>query len=335
MNLKSKIENQKLAGIVTLIVTFALCGAVAQAQQRKKIPRVGCVFGASASFVAARSEAFRQGLHELGYEEGKNIIIEYRYAEGKLDRLPALAAELVRLKVDVIITSGAPVTRAAKEATNTIPIIMANEADPVGSGVVASLARPGGNITGLSQLSPELAGKRLELLKEIVPKLGRVAVFGTSTSPATAPSLKETELAAGAFGVKLQYVDVLGPADIETAFQSAGKGRAEAVLTLGSPVLNAQRKQIVDLAVKSRLPAIYPQTEYTEAGGLIYYGPNTPDLFRRAATYVDKILKGAKPADLPVEQPTKFEFVINLKTAKQIGLTIPQSVLYRADRVIK
>jgi putative ABC transport system substrate-binding protein len=327
----------KKAGLssIPIAVVLAAVAVIAEAQQPTRVLRIGCVFGASASSVAARTEAFRQGLRELGYVEGKNIVIEYRYAEGKVDRLPALAAELVRLKVDVIITSGPPVTRAAKEVTSTIPIVMANEADPVGSGVIASLARPGGNITGLSQLSPELTGKRLELLKEVVPKLGRVAVLGTSTSPSTAPSLKEAELAARAFGVKLQFLDVLGPKDIETAFQAAGKGRSEAVLTLGSPVLNAQRKQIVDLALKSRLPAIYPQTEYTEAGGLMYYGTNTPDLFRRAATYVDKILKGAKPADLPVEQPTKFEFVINLKAAKQIGLTIPPNVLVRADRVVK
>jgi putative ABC transport system substrate-binding protein len=327
--------NRKIFVFICLLLTVLLPNGFLEAQQPTKVLRIGCVFGASASSVAARTEAFRQGLRELGYEEGKNIVIEYRYAEGKFDRLPALAAELVRLKVDVIVTSGPPVTRAAKEATNTIPIVMANEADPVGSGVIASLARPGGNITGLSQLSPELAGKRLELLKEVVPKLGRVAVFGTSTSPSTAPSLKETELAAGALGVKVQYLDVLDPKDIEIAFRAASKGRVDAVLVLGSPVLNAQRKQIVDLAVKSRLPAIYPQTEYTEAGGLMYYGANTPDLFRRAATYVDKILKGTKPADLPVEQPKKFEFIINLKAAKQIGLTIPQNVLARADSVIK
>ena len=323
--------------VVSFVATLiALWVNLADAQQTKKVPRIGCVFGASASSVAARTEAFRRGLRELGYVEGKNISIEYRFAEGKLDRLPALAAELVRLKVDLIVTSGPPVTRAAKEATNTIPIVMANEADPVGSGVIVSLARPGGNVTGLSALYPELSGKRLELLTETVPKLSSVAVFGTSTSPATAPSLKETELAAGAFGVKLQYLDVVAPKDIETAFQAAGKGRrAEAVLMLDSPVLNSQRKQIVDLAVRRRLPAIYPQTEYAEVGGLMYYGANTPDLFRRAAIYVDKILKGAKPADLPVEQPTKFEFIINLKAAKQIGLTIPPNVLARADMVIK
>ena len=267
--------------------------------------------------------------------EGKNIVIEWRSAEGKLDRVPALAAELVRLKVDVIVTAGPQSTRAAKEATTTIPIVMALDNDPVGNGFVASLARPGGNITGLSTLSPEISGKQLELLKEIVPRLSRVAVLGNSTHPGNAQALKETELAAGALAVQLQYLDVRDPKDIETAFRAASKGRADAVLVLENAVLTSHRKQLVDLAVKSRLPAIYPQTEYMEAGGLMYYGANTPDLFRRAATYVDKILKGAKPADLPVEQPRKFEFVINLKAAKQIGLTIPPNVLARADRVIK
>jgi putative ABC transport system substrate-binding protein len=241
----------------------------------------------------------------------------------------------VRLKVDIIVSAGPQPTRAAKEATTTIPIVMAQDPDPVGNGFVASLARPRGNITGLSTLAPELSGKQLELLKEIIPKLSRVAVLGTSTTPGYAQSRREVEVAAGAFGVKLQYLDVLGPRDIETAFRAAGKGRADAVLLLSSLVLNSHRKQVADLAVKSRLPAIYSQTEYTESGGLMYYGANTADLFRRAATYVDKILKGAKPADLPVEQPTKFELVINLKTAKQIGLTIPPSVLAQADKVIK
>jgi putative ABC transport system substrate-binding protein len=334
-NLKSKIQNLKWGGLVAISVAFAICGAVATAQQAKKVPRIGFIGGSSASAVAARLEAFRQGLRELGYVEEKNIVIEYRYAEGKVDRMPDLAAELVRLKVDVIVTAGPPATRPAKEATNTIPIVMAQDSDPVGNGFVASLARPGGNITGLATLSPELSGKRLELLKEIVPKLSRVAVFGTSTRPGNAQSLKETELAAGAFGVQLQYLDVLGPKDIETAFREARKGRADAVLVLGSPVFNSQRKQIVELAVKSRLPAIYYATEFVEDGGLIFYGASFIDLYHRAATYVDKILKGAKPADLPVEQPTKFELVINLKAAKQIGLTIPPNVLARADRLIK
>jgi len=267
--------------------------------------------------------------------EGKNIVIEQRWAEGKLDRLSALAAELVRLKVDIIVTAGPLITRAAKEATTTIPIVMAQDPDPVGSGFVASLARPGGNITGLATLAPELSGKRLELLKEIIPKLSRVAVFGTSTLPGHAQLLKETELAAGALGVKLQYLDILGPKDLETTFREASKGRADAVLVLGGGVLSSQRTQVVELAGKSRLPTISSGREFVEAEGLMSYGVNVTDLDRRAATFVDKILKGAKPADLPVEQPTKFEFIINLKAAKKIGLTIPPNVLARADRVIK
>ena len=286
--------------------------------------------------MAARVEAFRQGLGELGYVEGKNIVIEWRYAEGKFDRLPAFAAELVRLKVDVIVTGGGPATRAAKEATVTIPIVMTNEGDPIGTGFVASLARPGGNITGLSTLRPEISGKQLELLKEIVPKLSRVAVFGTSTQPGKAQALKEIELAAGALKVKLQYLDILSPKDFETTFRAAVKGRADAVLMMvAGPVLNPHRTQVIELAVKSRLPAIYSIREQVEAGRLMTYGASITDLDRRAATYVDKILKGAKPADLPVEQPTKFEFIINLKAAKQIGLTIPPEVLMRADKVIK
>src|SRR5262245_31022781 len=313
---------------------FGLC-LPAEAQQPPKIPRIGYLVSAFPSSTPARIEAFRQGLRELGYVEGKNIVIGYRYAEGKLDRLPPLVAELVRLKVDVIVTTGTLVTRAVKEATVTIPIVMAQDSDPVGSGFVASLARPGGNITGLATLAPELSGKRLELLKEIVPKLSRVAVLGTSTLPGNAQNLKELELAAGALGVKIQYLDVLGPKDIETAFRAAIEGRADAVLLLASSVFTSQRTQVVDLAVKYRLPATYNRPEYVEDGGLMTYGPSINDLFRRAATYVDKILKGTKPADLPVEQPTKFEFIINLKAAKQIGLTIPPNVLARADKVIK
>jgi putative ABC transport system substrate-binding protein len=319
-----------------LMATVLLTNALpAEAQQPTKILPIGYLTTPSLSANAARIEAFRQGLRELGYVEGKNIVIELRSAEGKLDRAPALAVELVRLKVDVIVTGGPQSTRAAKEATVTIPIVMAFDNDPVGNGFVASLARPGGNITGLSTLYPEISGKQLELLKEIVPRLSRVAVLGNSTHPGNAQAVKETELAAGVLAVQLQYLDVRDPKDIETAFRAASKGRTDAVLVLENAVLTSHRKQLVELAVKSRLPAIYPQTEYMEAGGLIYYGTNTPDLFRRAATYVDKILKGAKPADLPVEQPTKFEFVINLKTAKQIRLTIPPNVLARADKVIR
>jgi putative ABC transport system substrate-binding protein len=326
---------RKFFDLALSTLLLALCFP-AQAQQPKKIPRIGYLGGASPSANAARIEAFRQGLRELGYVEGKNIVIEWRHHEGKVDRLPALAAELVRLKVDIIITVGPPAARAAKEATVTIPIVMMQVGDPVGSGFVASLARPGGNITGLSTLAPELSGKRLELLKEIVPKLSRVAVFGTSTSPDNAKSLREVELAAGALKVKLQYLDVLGPKDFETAFRAASKGRAEAVLMMEEGAVAAgHQTEIAELAVKSRLPVIYRGRANVEAGGLMSYGVSLTDLSRRAATYVDKILKGAKPADLPVEQPTKFEFIINLKAAKQIGLTIPPSVLATADKVIK
>ncbi len=318
--------------VVVLILAFF---HLSEAQQPKKVPRIGFLGGTAPSTVAARVEAFRQGLRELGYVEGKNIVIEYRYAEGKLDRLPALAAELVRLKVDVIVTGGPSATRPVKEATVTIPIVMAQDSNPVGNGFVASLARPGGNITGLSSYSTELNGKRLELLKEIVPRLSRVAVLGTSTEPGHAQSLRETDLAAGAFKVKLQYLDVLDPQDIETAFRAARKGRADGVLVLGSAVFNSHPTQIVELAVKSRLPATFWLSDFVEDGGLMSYGVSFIDLSRRAATYVDKILKGRKPADLPVEQPTKFELVINLKTAKQIGLTIPANVLARADKVIR
>jgi putative ABC transport system substrate-binding protein len=327
----------KKAGVLSILfVVVLLAGAViAKAQQPAKIPRVAYLLGASLSDNAARIEAFRQGLRDLGYVEGKNITIEWRSAEGKPDRLPALAAELVRLKVDLIVTGGPTNTRAAKGATSTIPIVMTNDSDPVGTGFVASLARPGGNITGLSTLAPEISGKQLELLKEIVPRLSRVAVLGTSTGPTYALIMRELELAAKVLGVKLQYLDILEPKDIETAFRAASKGRADTILMLTSPVLNPHRTQVVNLAVKSRLPVIYGQPEFVEAGGLMTYSVSFTDLFRRAATYVDKILKGAKPADLPVEQPTKFEFIINLKAAKQIGLTIPPSVLARADKVIR
>jgi putative ABC transport system substrate-binding protein len=328
----SRFMRRKFFGLALSILLLAL-GFSSQAQQQTKIPRIGYLGGNSPN---ARSENFRQGLRELQYVEGKNIVIEWRHHEGKLDRLPALAAELVRIKVDIIITVGAPAARAAKETTVTIPIVMMNVGDAVGSGFVASLARPGGNITGLSGLVPELSGKRLELIKEFIPRLSRVAVFGTSTSPDTAQSLREVELAAKAFGVKLQNLDILSPKDIETAFRAASKGRAEAALYLVAGGVTAGRQtHIAELAVKSRLPVIYPGRAAVEAGGLMSYGVNPYDLDRRAATYVDKILKGAKPADLPVEQPTKFELVINLKAAKQIGLTIPPNVLVRADKVIR
>ena len=325
---------KKLIGPTLSALLFALC-SVAEAQQPTKIPRIGFLAASSPSTNPARIEAFRQGLRELGYVEGKNIVIEGRYAEGKADRLPGLAAELVRFKVDLIVTGASTSTRAAKAATSTIPIVMAQDTDPVRNGFVASLARPGGNITGLATLGPEISGKHLELLKEVIPRLSRVAVLGTSTTPAYAQYLKETERAAGALKVQLQYLNVLSSKDIETAFRAASKGRAEVVLVLGGPVINSYRTQVADLAAKSRLPAIYERAEFMDAGGLMFYGASITEMFRRAATYVDKILKGAKPADLPVEQPTKFELVINLRTARALGLTIPQTLLLRADQVIE
>ena len=322
--------------ICLLLTFFLLTVSLAQAQPPTKVPRIGYLIGQSRSTGSGRIDPFRQGLRELGYVEGKNFVIEWRSAEEKLDRLPALAAELVRLKVDVIVTPGRLPTRAAKEATSTIPIVMTQDSDPVANGFVASLARPGGNITGLSTLAPELSGKRLELLKEVIPTLSRVAVFGSSTTPGNAQLLREVELAAKSFGVTLQYVDVLSPKDIESAFRAAGKGRADGVLMMVTGAVTFPRRtEIAELAVKNRLPAIYSNSLFVDAGGLMSYSANLADLDRRAAAYVDKILKGAKPADLPVEQPTKFEFIINLKAAKQIGLTIPPNVLVRADRVIK
>src|SRR5499425_926954 len=323
-----------LSRLLVVFTVVALCSP-AEAQQATKVPRVAYLTAVSLSANAARIEAFRQGLRKLGCVEGKNIIIEWRGADGKPDRLPVLAAELVRLKVDIVVSGGPTVTRPVKEATTTIPIVMAFDDDPVGSGFAASLARPGGNITGLSTLFPEMSGKQLELLKEIVPKLSRVAVLGNVTSPGKPQALREINVAADGFGVQIQYLEVRGPKDIETAFREASKEHADAVLVLANTILYFNRRQVLDLAVKSRLPTIYGRPEYVDDGGLVYYGPSYTALFRRAATYVDKILKGAKPADLPVEQPIKFEFLINLKAAKQIGLTIPPNVLARADKVIK
>jgi putative ABC transport system substrate-binding protein len=284
----------------------------------------------------ARNEAFRQSLRELGYVEGKDISIEWRSYEGNRERQRAFAGELVRLKVDVIVAVGSGDIQTAKEATSTIPIVMMVGGDPVASGFVASLARPGGNITGLATLRPELSGKRLELLKEIVPKLSRVAVVVSPANRDYANEKKEIELAAAALGIKLHVLEIKTPKDVETAFQTARKKKADAVLLrVAGPLEAAQRPRIAEFAVKSRLPAMYDSAQNVEAGGLVSYGVSAIDLARRAATYVDKILKGAKPADLPVEQPIKFEFVINLKAAKQIGLTIPQWTLTKADKVIK
>ncbi len=325
----------RLLHSVTLATLILASVHLAEAQQTKKVPRIGFLGVASPSANAARIEAFRQGLRELGYVEGKNIVIELRSAEGKLDRVSELAAELVRLKVDVIVTAGPAVTRAAKEAATTIPIVMAQDSDPVGNGFVASLARPGGNITGLTTGGPELYGKRLELLKETVPRVSRVAVFWYRAGPAEPLWLKEMHASAQALGLQIQSLEVRSPNDFAGAFQAAAKWGARALTVNADPIMTANRNQILGFAAKNRLPGIYPWKEYVEDGGLMSHATKLSDLYRRAATYVDKILKGAKPSDLPVEQPMKFEFVINLKAAKQIGLTIPPNVLARADKVIK
>ena len=319
--------------IATLAGGLVAAPLAAEAQQAAKVPRIGYLF----SNLATPShlwEAFRQGLRDLGYVEGRNVVIEYRDAEGKLDRLPALAAELVALKVDVIVAPATPATVAAKQATKTIPIVFAVVSDPVTSGLVTSLARPGGNVTGLTVLEPELVGKRLELLKQVVPGVSRVAVLwhpGAVGERTEKDVLKEAEAAARALGVPLQFVEARGPADFDRAFLDMTRASAGALTVLESTVFFVERRHLVDLAAKNRLPAVYGLREFVDAGGLMAYGPNQPDLFRRAATYVDKILKGAKPGDLPVEQPTKFELVINLKTAKDLGLTIPPSLLQRAE----
>ena len=323
-------------GLVLSIILFSLC-ALAEAQEPTKIPRIGILLpsspgsGVSLSFL----KAFRVGLRELGYVEGQKLAIEYRYADGVSKRFPNLAAELVRLKVDVIVTTAGPPTRAAKEATKTIPIVFTQVSDPVAEGLVSSLARPEGNITGLSQIGPELAGKRLELLKEAFPKISRVAVLRTSSSRSAVAHFEETLVAAKAMGVQLQSLDVRNSDNFEDAIRAATSERAGALIVFQSALINTHRTRIVELAVKTRLPTMFAERTHVESGGLMSYAPSFFDLHRRAATYIDKILKGAKPADLPVEQPTKFEFVINLKTAKQIGLTIPPNVLARADRVIR
>ncbi|MBI2089239.1 MAG: ABC transporter substrate-binding protein, partial [Deltaproteobacteria bacterium] len=310
----------------------------AEAQRQAKVPRLGYVSGSGdPSAAGPHVEAFRQGLRDRGYIEGKNILVEYRYAEGKLDRVPGLVAELLQLKVDVLVIGLLlPGVRAAKEATKTIPIVMVSAVDPVAAGLVDSLARPGGNITGLATLQRDLSGKRLELLKEVVPGISPVGVLWDANAPGPAIAFKEYESAARTLRVQLQSLEVRGPnPDLEGAFEAAAKGRANALITIRNPVLRRYPKRIAELAIKNRLPSMYEGSDYVEAGGLMYYGANDAEMFRRAAIYVDRILKGAKPAELPVELPTKFDLVINLKTAKALGLTIPQSVLYRADKVIK
>ena len=322
--------------IVVLLVALTLASVhLAEAQQSKKVPRIGVLWLYSPAIASPFAEAFRQGLRELGYVEGKSIVIEYRHAEGKYDRLPSLAAELVRLNVDIIVTASTPAAQAGQQATRSIPIVMTNVSDPVESGLVSSLARPGGNVTGLSLMHPDLSGKRLELLKEIIPKVSRVAVLSNSSNPIIPPLLRETEAAARALGVQLQVVEVRGPTEFDSAFSAMTRDRAGALVVLPDGIFQNERRRIAAFAAKGRLPAMYAWREAVDAGGLMAYGVSITDLDRRAATYVDKILKGRKPADLPVEQPKKFEFIINLKAAKQIGLTIPPNVLARADKVIR
>jgi putative ABC transport system substrate-binding protein len=310
----------------------------ARAQQTKTAPRIGMLTPGTPERFASLDAAFLQGLHELGYTEGQNFTVERRFGDWKLDRLPELAAELVRLNVDIIVASSTPTARAAKQATSTIPIVVVAMGDPVGDELVASLARPGGNVTGMAFLGPELAAKRLGLLKQIVPGLSRVAALwhpGAYGEHTIGDLLKETELAAQALKLELQLVQASGPGDFDSAFSAMTRARAGAVVVLPSPMLFGEHERIVDLAARSRLPAMYQAREFVDAGGLASYGPNLADLFRRAATYVNKILKGAKPADLPVERPTKFEFVVNLKTAKTLGLDVPPQVQQLADEVIE
>jgi putative ABC transport system substrate-binding protein len=325
----------KTIGIFVLAAALLIFLDLAAAQQPKKVSRIGYLDAFVSDPQSARLDAFRQELRKLGYIEGQNITIEYRFAEGKPDRLPELAAELVRLKLDVIVVQSLAVARAARQATKTIPIIMADGADPVAAGLVVSLAQPGGNVTGLTNLAPDLSVKRLELLREILPKLARVAVLPSPGGPGA--GLHEMQVAAPSLNIQLQILQVRKTDDLARAFEKATKGRAEALALTPDPtgLFRANRKLIADLAVKTRLPAIYPTSGFVNSGGLMCYTADQLESYRRAATYVDKILKGAKPAELPIERPTKFELVINLKAAKQIGLTIPPSVLYRADRVIR
>ncbi len=325
---------------ISCFALFALLFALsfpAEAQQAKKVPRIGFLTTGAGATANPFFGAFRQGLRELGYIEGKNINIEYRYANGRFERLPELAEELVHLKVDILVVSSATVARPARKVTAAIPIVMAGSGNPIGSDLVASLARPGGNVTGLYLYSSELVGKRLELLKEVVPKVSRFAFLTSDTeSESSRAMFKEAQIDAKALGVTFQLVEVKASnSDLEGAFRVMIKERIGALVTSPGPLIGFHRKRILELVEQNRIPAIHPDQVWVNLGGLMSYGANQADLYRRAAVYVDKILKGAKPADLPVQQPTKFDFVINLKTAKQSGLTIPQSVLYRADKVIK
>jgi len=329
-----KNMKRKITVITLCALLLALCLS-ANAQQATKVPRIGFLGAFSASDFANRLDGLRQGLHELGYEEGKNIVIEYRFSEGKFDRLPKLAAELVSDNVDLVVTAGEAAIRALKQVSKTIPIVVGVTGDLVVTGHAASLAHPGGNVTGFVDTSPDLSGKRLELLKEVLPKTSRIAVLWNAANPVKVLDFKETEMAAQALGLKLQSLKVKASEDFDKEFKATTIQRAGALVVLQDALTVYNARKIVSFAKTSRLPAMYGSTEFVDVGGLMSYAVNFPDLFRRAATYVDKILKGAKPGDLPVEQPIKFELVINLKAAKQIGLTIPPNVLARADRVIR
>jgi putative ABC transport system substrate-binding protein len=328
---------KKKIGLVAFASLILACVHLAEAQQPAKIPRIGYISGTgNPSNPGPYVEALRQGLKDLGHIDGKNVVVEYRGAEGKPDRYSSLVNELVQLKVDVLVVPTLPAILAARQATKTIPIVMVTNSEPVAAGLVDSLARPGGNITGLSTLAQDLSGKRLELLTEVVPRLSRVAVLRIADSQNSAIAFKEYEATARALKIQLQSIGVQGPnPDLEGAFQGAAKGRNNAIITITASNLLIQQKRIADLAIANRLPSMYHGSTWVESGGLMSYSTDDLAIYRRAATYVDKILKGTKPADLPIEQPTKFEFVINLKTAKALNLTIPQSVLFRADRVIK
>jgi putative ABC transport system substrate-binding protein len=325
-----------LRSAFALVLALMLAPLAVEAQQSGRIPRIGYLSSGSVASDEARFAAFRQGLQELGYVEGKSIVIQQRYAAGQPERLPQLAEELVRLQVDVLVVyGGAQGVFIAKKATSSIPIVFTVVADPVGEGVVASLARPGGNVTGLSDLHADLITKRLQLFKELVPSASRIAVLSNSANPGHSRQLKDIAAAAPAFGLTLLSLPIAGADEIDRAFMAMREQRTDGLLILGDPILGAQRGRIAGLAAKSRLPAVFTTREAAEAGGLMSYGTVFPELWRRAATYVHKILKGAKPADLPVEQPTKFELVINLRTAKAVGLTIPSSLLQRADHIIE
>ena len=326
-------RDKRMISPIVVFICLLLPAVLTGAQQPKKLPRIGFLGSGSSSSMSSRTDSFRQGLRELGYVEGQNILVEYRFAEGNDNRFPELAAELVRLKPDVLVTSGSPGIRALIKATHTVPIVMAAIGDAVGSGFVKSLAQPGGTVTGLSFLDPDLSTKRLEIVKECLPSISRVAVLRYAGSGGQ--SLDGTLATARLLKVQIQVLDVRAASEFDGAFLTAKKAGAEAINVMASAILFAHRKRLVELSAQHRLAGIYENKEFVEAGGLMSYGANLDDMFRRAATYVDKILKGAKPADIPVEQPMKFEFVINLKTAKQIGLTIPPNVLARADRVIR